>query len=228
MAVDHWALFNTATSRFNSSLPHTPPWGDISKTGKAKEKQKNLNLDFYPTFTSSGFQAACLLKKKVTLKRSLGQGLAAPLQQGDVSQCSAMGSSFTPSAAPSSAPGLGSPEVQLCHACSESSPGPLSPLQCLSFSPVTAGGAQPCCLTAATCPVTYTYCGMPEVWDNRAPPHRRDPLLRAGNGIYQLSQGQRSLGWKELQKRQMNQEGKSLLLYLFQYSSLHFEYPAQE
>lgn len=58
----------------------------------------------------------------------------------------------------------------------------------VSFSPVTAGGAQPCCLTAAPCPVTYTYYGMPEAWDNQAPPHGRDPLLRAGNGICQLSQ----------------------------------------
>lgn len=92
---------------------------------------------------------------------------------------------------PCSAPGPGSPEAQLCPACSESSPGALSPLQCLSFSLVTAGGAQPCCLTAATCPVTYAYYGMPEIWDNQASPHKRDSLLRAGNGIYQLSQGQR-------------------------------------
>lgn len=93
LAVDHWALFNTAMrlSRFNTSLPYIPSWGDISSTGKAKEKQKTksgLFSNIYK-FRISG----CLLikKKKNKLKRSLRQGLAATPAHGGVPQCSAKG-----------------------------------------------------------------------------------------------------------------------------------------
>lgn len=59
--------------------------------------------------------------------------------------------------------------------------------------------------------MTHTHSGVPEAWDN---PMGDNPCSGQGMGSVSSdrARGAEKLGWKELQKQQMNQQGKSLLV----------------